>query len=140
MALVLSDKDRGPRYSKAVGWFATTEMGSNEAILDAYPWDQFGLVVDVTKMTADLVSVCLSLLTYCRWEGVVVISVAAWQDDIPKYTVSFKTSPPKLRTSKLLMISQIKLSIRYMTSSRHNRCEPTATFLELYCMSSAMTR
>jgi 6-hydroxytryprostatin B O-methyltransferase len=49
MALVLSDKQRGPRYSKALGWFAKTEMGSNEAILDAYPWDQFELVVDVNK-------------------------------------------------------------------------------------------
>jgi len=66
MALVLSDKERGPRYSKALGWFAKTEMGSNEAILDAYPWDKFELVVDVTKTTSDFFSLCLSLLTYGR--------------------------------------------------------------------------
>jgi 6-hydroxytryprostatin B O-methyltransferase len=66
MALVLSDKERGPRYSKALGWFAKTEMGSNEAILDAYPWDKFELVVDVTKTASDFFSLCLSLLTYGR--------------------------------------------------------------------------
>lgn len=47
MALVLSDKQRGPRYSKGLGWVATTESASSEIILDSYPWEQFGLVVDV---------------------------------------------------------------------------------------------
>jgi hypothetical protein len=69
-----------------------------------------------------------------------VISAAAWPDDIPKSAVSFKTSPPKLRTLKLLRISQVKLSTRYMTSSPHSPCKPISMFLESYCMSSAMTR
>jgi 6-hydroxytryprostatin B O-methyltransferase len=49
MALVLSDKQRGPRYSKGLGWVSTTESASSEIILDSYPWEQFGLVVDVMK-------------------------------------------------------------------------------------------
>jgi hypothetical protein len=47
MALVLSDKERGPRYSKALGWVAKSETGANDAILNAYHWDQAKLIVDV---------------------------------------------------------------------------------------------
>jgi 6-hydroxytryprostatin B O-methyltransferase len=50
MVLVLSDKERGPRYSKGLGWLAKSEGGCSDAILENYPWDQFGLVVDVIEM------------------------------------------------------------------------------------------
>lgn len=47
MALVLSDKQRGPRYSKGLGWTANTQVGSNDSLLNCYPWEQFGVLVDV---------------------------------------------------------------------------------------------
>jgi hypothetical protein len=47
MALVLSDKKKGPRYSKGFGWTSTTQVASNEIILESYPWEQFELVADV---------------------------------------------------------------------------------------------
>ena len=49
MALVLSDKKRGHRYARGFGWTSTTQVASNEVILDSYPWEQFDLVADVIK-------------------------------------------------------------------------------------------
>ena len=49
MALVLSDKKRGQRYARGFGWTSTTQVASNEVILDSYAWEQFDLVADVIK-------------------------------------------------------------------------------------------
>lgn len=46
MAVVMSDIKRDARYAKGFGWMAT-QTGSNEVLLNTYPWEQFKLVVDV---------------------------------------------------------------------------------------------
>ena len=100
MALVLSDKERGPRYSKGLGWVAKSETGANDAILNAYSWDQSKLIVDVSKVKPG----CLSQLIRCRLEEVMAISVAPWPGDIPMCTVSFKILPLKHLISRLQRI------------------------------------
>ncbi|KAL1961388.1 hypothetical protein VTO42DRAFT_116 [Malbranchea cinnamomea] len=45
--LVISDPQRGARFAKGIAWVPTTTVGSTEANLRVYPWQQFRLVVDV---------------------------------------------------------------------------------------------
>ncbi|KAK2782393.1 hypothetical protein FQN52_000933 [Onygenales sp. PD_12] len=45
--LVISDPERGARFAKGITWVPTTTVGSTEANLKLYPWDQYGLIVDV---------------------------------------------------------------------------------------------
>ena len=51
MAVVMSDVKRGARYAKGFGWMATIQTGSNEVLLNSYPWEQFKLVVDVMNQS-----------------------------------------------------------------------------------------
>lgn len=49
LELVISDSERGPRFAKGLQWIPSTALGSNDAIINSYPWDKFGLVVDVSS-------------------------------------------------------------------------------------------
>ena len=54
LELVLSDPTRGARFAKGLEWVPTTALGSTDANLNSYPWDQFSLVVDVGALPSRL--------------------------------------------------------------------------------------